>query len=124
MRLPHLLAASLLVVASVSAFADTQNVQDFRVRYRAQPNQAAVPEAMRGVQRVADLQSTIGGGPLTHRRTLQDGTHEMRTSKLMTRAEAWAMAEKIMRDNPSVGSVEPVDPEADLVPGRAPGKAR
>lgn len=112
-----LVAASLLV--SASAFAETPNVQDFRIHYRQESGQPATQEALRGVQRAAELQ-TASGETLTHRRTLKDGTHEMRASRPMSRAEAWALAEKLQRANPGLAKVEPIDPEADLVPGRAP----
>lgn len=108
-----------LLLASASAFAETPNVQDFRIRYRQESGHSTAQEALRGVQRASELQSAAGE-TLTHRRTLKDGRHEMRASRPMTRAEAWALAEKLQRANPGIGTVEPIDPEADLVLGRAP----
>jgi hypothetical protein len=116
---PIRLLVAALLLASASAFAETPNVQDFRIRYRQEPGQSAAQETLRGVQRAAELQSAAGE-TLTHRRTLKDGRHEMRAARPMTRAEAWALAEKLQRTNPGIGTVEPIDPEADLVPGRAP----
>lgn len=113
----------LLVIApllfSVTAFAETPNVQDFRVSYRQEPRVPAAQEALRGAQRTLELQSEAGE-MLTHRRTLKNGTHEIRASRAMTRAQAWALAEKLKRANPDIGSVEPIDPDAELVHGIDP----
>ena len=68
---------------------------------RQDAGQPAAQEALRGLQRATELQS-ISGETLSHRRTLKDGTHEMRASRTMTRAEAWAMADKIRAANPSI----------------------
>lgn len=112
-----LLITSLFI--SGWAFADPSIVQDFRVTYRQEAGQPAAQEAMRGVQRATELQSSVGES-LTHRRTLKDGTHEMRASHTMTRAEAWAMADKLRAANPGINKVEPIDPEASTVNGQAP----
>lgn len=112
-----LFVAVLLV--SVSAFAETPKVQDFRVTYRQQTDQPIVQESLRGMQRALELQSTTNE-TLSHRRTLKNGTHEMRAARVMTRADAWALAEKLQRANPELSRIEPVDPEADLVRGAQP----
>ena len=112
------LFVSMLLV-SASAFAETPKVQDFRVTYRQQADQPVAQEALRGMQRAIELQSTANE-TLTHRRTLKDGTHEMRAARVMTRAQAWALAEKLQRANPELSRIEPVDPEADLVRGAQP----
>lgn len=114
----RLLVAALFLV-SASAFAETPKVQDFRVTYRQDAGQPAAQEALRGVQRATELQSNAGE-TLSHRRTLKDGTHEMRAGRTMTRAEAWAMADKIRAANPGIHKVEPIDPEANIVQGLAP----
>ena len=117
LRTPCLFFAVLLV--SVSAFAETPKVQDFRVTYQQQTDQPVVQESLRGMQRALELQSTAGE-TLSHRRTLKNGTHEMRAARVMTRAEAWTLAEKLQRANPELSRIEPVDPEADLVRGAQP----
>jgi hypothetical protein len=113
-----LFVATLFLVSGL-AFAEPPIVQDFRVTYRQDAGQPAAQEALRGLQRATELQS-ISGETLSHRRTLKDGTHEMRASRTMTRAEAWAMADKIRAANPSIHKVEPIDPEANIVQGQAP----
>lgn len=114
------LLAAILLAISASAFADTSNVQDFRVVYHLEPGQPASQEALRGVQRASELQPRTTGETLTHRRTLPDGSHEMRASRAMTRAQAWALAEKLQRDNSSIARVQPIDPETAVVHGRKP----
>ena len=113
----------LLVIApllgSAPAFAETPNVQDFRVAYRQESGIQATQETLRGAQRALELQSAAGE-MLSHRRTLKNGTHEIRASRAMTRAQAWALAEKLKRANPDIGSVEPIDPDAALVHGIDP----
>ena len=112
------LFVSMLLV-SASAFAETPKVQDFRATYRQQAGQPVAQEALRGMQRAIELQSTANE-TLTHRRTLKDGTHEMRAARVMTRAEAWALAEKLQRTNPDLSRIEPIDPEGHLVRGEQP----
>lgn len=114
---PLFLATILLV--SGSTFAETPLVQDFRATYRQDASQPAEQEALRGVQRATELQSSAGE-ILTHRRTLKDGTHEMRASHPMTRGEAWAMAYKVRAANPDLQTFEPIDPEASVVHGQVP----
>ena len=104
---------------SASVFAETPKVQDFRVNYRQEPGQPVVQETLRGVQRAIELQSAANE-TLTHRRTMKDGTHELRASRMMTRAQAWALAEKLRLANPNIDHVEPVDPEGHLVSGAQP----
>lgn len=116
-RTHYLLVAALLVSASV--FAETPKVQDFRATYRQQAGQPVVNESLRGMQRALELQSTAGE-TLSYRSTLKDGTHELRAARVMTRAEAWALAEKLQRANPELSHIEPVDPEANLVHGAQP----
>jgi hypothetical protein len=41
----------------------------------------------------------------------------------MTRAEAWAQADKLRRANPGIDKVEPIDPDADKVQGLQPNGA-
>lgn len=107
------------ILASASAFAETPNVQDFRVSYRQEPGVPAAQEALRGAQRTLELQSAVGE-MLTHRGTLKNGMHEIRASRTMTRAQAWALAEKLKRANPDIHNVEPIDPDAELVHGIDP----
>ena len=120
-----MMTRSLLITAvlftSGLAFAEPPIVQDFRVTYRQEAGQPAAQESLRGVQRATELQSNVGE-TLTHRHTLKDGTHEMRAPRTMTRAEAWAMADKIRATNPSIHKVEPIDPEANIVQGLAPNE--
>ena len=56
LRPPCLFVAVLLI--SASAFAETPKVQDFRVTYRQQAGQPVAQEALRGMQRAIELQST------------------------------------------------------------------
>lgn len=118
------LAALLLLSTSVLAQEPTTSapsVQEFRISYRAR-TAASANERLRGVQRAAELQP-VSGTSLTHQRTLDDGALEVRASRPMTRAEAWAFAEELQKANPGVGRIEPIDPEADLVRGAAPAGA-
>lgn len=111
--------AIVALAYATMGWAESANVVDFRISYRFQDATARQAESLKGVQRAAELQSAAGE-TLTHRRTLKDGTHEMRASRTMTRVEAWALAEKLQRANPGIGKVEPVDPEGDLVQGARP----
>lgn len=107
------------MLVSASVFAETPNVQDFRVVYRQDAGVPAAQETLRGAQRALELQSAAGE-LITLRRTLKNGTHEMRASHARTRAQAWALAEKLKRSNPDIGSVEPIDPDAERVHGNNP----
>lgn len=113
------LVIALLLLFSATAFAELPNVQDFRVSYRQDSGTQATQESLRGAQRALELQSAAGE-LIILRRTLKNGTHEMRASRAMTRAQAWALAEKLKRANPDIGSVEPIDPDAALVHGIDP----
>lgn len=113
------LSPTVLLLASTLAFAETPKVLDFRINYRQEPGESTNQEALRGIQRANELQAASGES-LTHRRSLKDGTHEMRASRALTRAEAWALAEKMQRANPNLRKVEPIDPDADSVQGRSP----
>ena len=107
------------ILASAPAFAETPNVQDFRVAYRQESSVQATQETLRGAQRALELQSAAGE-MLSHRRTLKNGTHEMHASRAMTRAEAWALAEKLKLASPDIRNIEPIDPDAALVHGIDP----
>lgn len=107
-----------LLLASTCVFAEGPPVQDFRITYRKAQGQTGSDEALKGIQRASELQSD--GVMMTHRRTLKNGSHEMRASRTMTRAQAWAHAEKLQHDHPEISRIEPINPEESLVHGRAP----
>jgi hypothetical protein len=86
---------------------DPREITDFRVRMTtAAPTSQGVPD--NGAARAQEI-SNATGVTLTHVRTERDGTHVMRHSSVLTRAEAWALAEKI-RGTSGAASVEPIDP--------------
>lgn len=94
-----LLCAGLGIVVSLPAAAQSQRppdvskVNEFYVRYKAEPGGSFTPGALLGLQRAMTL-SNAAGVPLTHVRTLYDGAQVMRSDRLLTRAQAWAVAEK------------------------------
>lgn len=119
-----LLCADLVMVVSLAAAAQSQPVPDmpkvneFYVRYKAQPGGALTPGALLGLQRAMTL-SNATGVPLAHVRTLDDGAEVMRSDRLLTRAEAWEVAEKLARSG-GVALAEPINPELNARPPARP----
>jgi len=109
-----LLAGVLLsVIAAMTPAWAQQNVEpkvvtDFRVRMTTAAPASQGATIQDGVARAQEI-SNATGVTITHVRTEQDGTHIMRHSTVLTRAEAWALAEKI-RGSSGAASVEPIDP--------------
>jgi hypothetical protein len=106
-----------LVAAMTPAWAqqnaDSKEITDFRVRMTTAVTPASqgvttqgVPD--NGVAKAQEL-SNASGVTLTHVRTERDGAHVLRHPTALTRAEAWALAEKI-RGTSGAAAVEPIDP--------------
>ena len=111
-----LLCAALVMLISLVAAAQSQPEQDipkvneFYVRYKeAQPSGSSTPGALLGLQRTMTLSSTAGVS-LAHARTLRDGAHVMRSDRALTRAQAWALAEKLARSD-GVAVAQPINPD-------------
>lgn len=99
---------------------ETPSISEFMVRYQnAEPTQAAV--ALPGAQQAIDMSTRVGES-LAHVRATKEGNHMMRTSRKLTRAEAWALATRMVQAG-GVESAHPVDPDfAARPPARPPIK--
>lgn len=117
-------AGLMMVVSLVTAAQPSPGVfqvKEFYVLYKAQPSGASTPDASLGLQRAMTLSGTAGVA-LTHVRTLRDGAYVMRSDRLLTRAQAWAVAEKLARSD-GVAVAQPINPEFDARPPVRPASS-
>lgn len=112
------LAALLLFNIAVAANPpEIPAISEFSVRYQdVATTQAAV--ALSGAQRAMDMGTRVGES-LAHVRATKEGNHMLRASRKLTRAEAWALATRMVQAG-GVESAHPVDPDFDARPPARP----
>jgi hypothetical protein len=114
------LIMSMSLLAAAQPLPDTPKVNEFFVRYKAQPSGPVIPEPLLGIQRATDLSFAISM-PLKHVRTLHEGAYVMRSDLALTRVEAWTLAEKLARSG-HVAIAQPIDPEFNARPPTKPSR--
>jgi len=129
MRIRFQVATVALVLITSTCLAqqpdEPKEIADFRVKM-VQPSssepeaveQAGRDESQRGPERARELSSSSGVS-LSHVRSSPDGSHVVHHSSVLTRAEAWALAERIKMSSGAV-SVEPIDPSFRKRPPATP----
>jgi hypothetical protein len=114
------LVMAMSLLAAAQPLPDTAKVNEFYVRYKAQPSGPVIPEPLLGIQRATTLSFTVSM-PLEHVRTLRDGAYVMRSDRVLTRVQAWELAEKLAHSD-GVAVAQPIDPEFNARPPARPGQ--
>ena len=114
------LAALIALIVANSAWSadvpETPAISEFLVRYQDDARSLVADSV--AAQRAQDLGTPLGE-TLTPVRSAHDGAHVLRADRKLTRAEAWELANRMMR-RPGVRDATPIDPDFDARPPARP----
>lgn len=85
-------------------------INQFLVRYKGAQG-GSLPSATLSMERGVALSSSAGV-LLVHERTIENGAQVFRADRIFTRAQAWELADKLLRVD-GVAIVHPIDPEME-----------